>query len=118
MRCEIAPEVPRAIRGDSTRMRQVVVYLLGNAIKFTHEGEVAIDVAVENDRESRMLHFTVSDTGTGIPIEKQKSIFDPFSQADSSTTRKYGGTGLGLTISIRLVAIMGGRMWVESEHGK
>jgi signal transduction histidine kinase/DNA-binding response OmpR family regulator len=116
--CEIAPDVPEVVLGDSSRLRQIVVNLVGNAIKFTHEGEVALKVGVEvADGESRLLHFTVSDTGIGIPAEKQKLIFDPFSQADSSTTRKYGGTGLGLTISARLVNVMGGRIWVESEVG-
>ncbi len=116
--CDFAPEVPEAIRGDSTRLRQVVVNLVGNAIKFTDKGEVALKVlVVQGEGGDRTLHFTVSDTGVGIPPEKQKSIFDPFTQADSSTTRKYGGTGLGLSISIRLVRMMGGSMWVESEPG-
>ncbi len=116
--CEIAPEVPEVVEGDSSRLRQIVLNLVGNAIKFTHEGEVALKVAVEAaDNEERLLHFTVSDTGIGIPAEKQKLIFDPFSQADASTTRKYGGTGLGLTISARLVNVMGGRIWVESQVG-
>jgi signal transduction histidine kinase/DNA-binding response OmpR family regulator len=116
--CEIAPEVPEVVEGDSSRLRQIVVNVVGNAIKFTHEGEVALKVDVEaTDGEDRLLHFTVSDTGIGIPAEKQKLIFDPFSQADASTTRKYGGTGLGLTISTRLVNVMGGRIWVESEVG-
>ena len=117
--CEIAPEVPEVVEGDSTRLRQIVVNLVGNAVKFTHDGEVALKVAVEAaNNEERLLHFTVSDTGIGIPPEKQKLIFDPFSQADASTTRKYGGTGLGLTISARLVNVMGGKIWVESEVGR
>jgi signal transduction histidine kinase/DNA-binding response OmpR family regulator len=116
--CEIAPEVPEVVETDSTRIRQIVVNLVGNAIKFTHAGEVALKVGVEAvGGADRLLHFTVSDTGIGIPAEKQKLIFDPFSQADTSTTRKYGGTGLGLTISARLVKVMGGRMWLESEVG-
>ena len=116
--CELAPEVPDAIQGDATRLRQVVVNLIGNAIKFTEAGEVALKVLVmQSGNANRMLHFIVSDTGIGIPAEKQKSIFDPFTQADASTTRKYGGTGLGLSISIRLVRMMGGKMWVESEPG-
>jgi signal transduction histidine kinase/CheY-like chemotaxis protein len=117
--CEVAPDVPEVVRGDSTRLRQIVVNLAGNAIKFTPEGEVALKVHVETqDASSRLLHFTVSDTGVGIAPEKHKLIFDPFSQADSSTTRNYGGTGLGLTISARLVAMMGGTIWVESEVGR
>jgi len=116
--CDIAPEVPEGIRGDSTRLRQVVINLIGNAIKFTDAGEVALKVLViQSEGGDRLLHFTVSDTGVGIPPEKQKSIFEPFTQADSSTTRKYGGTGLGLSISVRLVRMMEGNMWVESEPG-
>ncbi len=118
--CEIAPEVPEIVRGDATRIRQVVVNLIGNAIKFTKEGEVELKVEAggEADGANRLFHFIVSDTGIGIPTEKQKEIFAPFSQADASTTRKYGGTGLGLTISTRLVKLMGGRLWVESEEGR
>jgi len=117
--CEVAPEVPEMARGDSNRLRQIIVNLVGNAIKFTHEGEVALKVRVDAEEgDDRILHFVVSDTGVGIPPQKQKLIFEPFSQADSSTTRKYGGTGLGLTISARLVAMMGGTMWVESEVGR
>jgi signal transduction histidine kinase/DNA-binding response OmpR family regulator len=118
--CEIAPEVPEIVRGDSTRIRQVVVNLVGNAIKFTKEGEVELRVQAEGEADgaSRLFHFIVSDTGIGIPPHKQKEIFAPFSQADASTTRKYGGTGLGLTISTRLVKLMGGKLWVESEEGR
>ncbi len=117
--CEVAPEVPEMARGDSNRLRQIIVNLVGNAIKFTDAGEVALKVGVDAvEGGDRILHFVVSDTGVGIPPEKQKLIFEPFSQADSSTTRKYGGTGLGLTISARLVAMMGGMMWVESEMGR
>ncbi len=117
--CEVAPEVPEMARGDSNRLRQIVVNLVGNAIKFTDEGEVALKVRVAAQKGAdRILQLTVSDTGVGIPPEKQKLIFEPFSQADTSTTRKYGGTGLGLTISTRLVEMMGGRMWVESEEGR
>jgi two-component system sensor histidine kinase/response regulator len=107
------------VQGDPNRLRQIVVNLVGNAIKFTVEGEVALKVRVEaEDDIEHNLHFTVSDTGIGIPPEKLKHIFEPFSQADSSTTRKYGGTGLGLSISSRLVEVMGGKMWVESEVGR
>ena len=117
--CEIAPSVPDVLRGDSNRLRQVVVNLVGNAIKFTDQGEVALTVWIEaEDRDDRIIHFTVSDSGIGIPPEKQKLIFEPFVQADNSTTRKYGGTGLGLTISKRLVGLMDGKIWVESEVGR
>jgi len=117
--CEIAPETPEFVRGDSSRLRQIVINLVGNAIKFTERGEVALRVSPEyKDGGDNMFHFTVTDTGIGIPQDKLGVIFDPFSQADASTTRKYGGTGLGLTISSRLVRMMGGRTWVESEVGK
>jgi two-component system sensor histidine kinase/response regulator len=117
--CEIDARVPEVVRGDSTRLRQIVVNLLGNAIKFTHEGEVALNVQVESEAaNNRIVHFVVSDTGIGIPPEKRKAIFQPFSQADNSTTRKFGGTGLGLTISARLVHIMGGEIWVDSQVGR
>jgi PAS domain S-box-containing protein len=117
--CEVAPEVPDVVEGDSSRLRQVLVNLVGNAIKFTNKGEVALKAHVEaGDGKDRIVHFTVLDTGVGIPPEKQNLIFQPFAQADASTTRKYGGTGLGLTISTRLVGMMGGKMWVESEVGR
>jgi signal transduction histidine kinase/DNA-binding response OmpR family regulator len=117
--CEVAPEVPEAVRGDSSRLRQILVNLIGNALKFTQEGEIELRVNLDaEDNHHRLIHFTVSDTGIGIPPEKQKLIFDAFSQADTSTTRKYGGTGLGLTISLRLVTMMGGKIWVESELGR
>jgi signal transduction histidine kinase/CheY-like chemotaxis protein len=117
--CEIAPEVPEAVNGDANRLRQIIVNLIGNAVKFTQEGEVGLKVTVEAEEgEERILRFCISDTGVGIPVEKQNMIFDPFAQADTSTTRKYGGTGLGLTISARLVDMMGGRIWVQSEAGR
>jgi two-component system, sensor histidine kinase and response regulator len=117
--CELAPEVPEMVRGDVNRLNQVLINLVGNAVKFTHEGEVALKVQVDSrDSENRVLHFEVADTGIGVPLEKQKTIFDPFAQADTSTTRKYGGTGLGLTISTRLLQKMGGKIWLESEVGK
>jgi PAS domain S-box-containing protein len=117
--CHILPEVPDALRGDPTRLRQIVINLIGNAIKFTSQGEVLIRVETLEETESEaMLHFSVTDTGVGIPLEKQASIFEAFTQADNSTTRKYGGTGLGLSISSRLVEMMGGRMWLESEAGR
>ncbi len=116
--CDIDPEVPECIQGDSTRLRQVVVNLIGDAIKFTDAGEVALKAHLtQSEKGDRLLHFTVSDTGIGIPPEKQKTIFEPFTQADTSTTRKYGGTGLGLSISIRLVRMMAGSMWIESQPG-
>ncbi|MGO8814364.1 MAG: response regulator [Terriglobia bacterium] len=117
--CDVAGEVPDAVVGDPTRLRQVVVNLLSNALKFTERGEVLLRVEGEDlGPEDSSLHFSVHDTGIGIPREKQKVIFEAFTQADSSTTRRFGGTGLGLTISSRLVAMMHGRVWVESEPGK
>ncbi len=117
--CQIAAEVPEALVGDAGRLCQVLVNLVGNAIKFTEHGEVVVRVA-EEDRagDEVLLHFSVQDTGIGIPAEKQAVIFEAFAQADSSTTRKYGGTGLGLAISVQLVALMGGRLWVESAAGQ
>jgi two-component system, sensor histidine kinase and response regulator len=106
-------------RSCGPRLSQIILNLVGNSIKFTHEGEVALTVELESsDADSDSVHFTVSDTGTGIPQEKQSSIVDPFSQGDTSTTRKYGGTGLGLTISARFIALMGGTFWVQSEAGQ
>ena len=117
---EIAPEAPDALSGDELRFRQVLLNLLSNAIKFTGSGgRIRIRVGAESvvDREV-VLHVSVADTGIGIPEDKRQLIFEEFRQADSSTTRKYGGTGLGLGISSRLVALMGGRIWVESEVGR
>jgi PAS domain S-box-containing protein len=117
--CEIATEVPGIVHGDSSRLDQIIINLISNAIKFTQEGEVVLKVQLETkEGHDCILHFTVADTGIGVPLEKQKIIFDPFTQADTSTTRKYGGTGLGLTISARLIGMMGGRIWMESEVGK
>jgi PAS domain S-box-containing protein len=141
--CHVASDVPDALLGDPVRLGQVVFNLVGNALKFTERGEVVVEVrnaeyGMQNSEESqnseaeperealssvphsefRILHFEVRDTGIGVPPSKREYIFDPFAQADGSTTRKYGGTGLGLAIARRLVETMGGRMWVESELGK
>jgi len=117
--CFVPPELPDFVIGDPVRLRQVVLNLAGNAIKFTDHGEVVLSVEAEaGDADSLNLHFTVTDTGIGIPLEKQKLIFEPFTQADTSTTRRYGGTGLGLSISMRLIEMMGGKIWLESEVGK
>lgn len=157
--CHIAPDVPTLVRGDGLRLRQIVVNLIGNAIKFTHQGEVLLDVRLEteetdpgpthgNGRRLRprepvspssqtsalsplgrsatsddhsqvvRLHFSVTDTGIGISEQEQERIFDAFEQADMSTTRHYGGTGLGLAISARLVQLMGGEIWVDSQIGR
>ena len=113
--CRIAPDVPDALLGDPGRLRQVLINLVGNAIKFTERGEVTVDVEAGRLDDDAELTFTVSDTGIGIPPEKQSQIFGAFVQADASTTRRYGGTGLGLAISSQLVELMGGRIWVDSE---
>ena len=110
--------MPDIVVGDLGRLRQILVNLVGNAIKFTDRGEVALKVEVERTEGNQFtLHFVVSDTGIGIAPEKCESIFESFAQADTSTTREYGGTGLGLTISKRLVELMGGRIWIESQLG-
>jgi two-component system, sensor histidine kinase and response regulator len=115
----VAHDVPIRVEGDPTRLRQIVVNLVGNAIKFTDQGEVVLHVTAESQTEREIvLHFTVTDTGIGIPFDKQQMIFAPFTQADSSATRRYGGTGLGLAISFQLTELMGGRLWVESTEGK
>jgi len=116
--CDIAPDVPEEFLGDSSRLRQVILNLAGNAIKFTSAGEVSVRVEMDDVENGETLHFTVADTGIGISAEKREAIFAPFTQADTSTTRKYGGTGLGLTICKHLVAMMGGRIWLESELGR
>jgi PAS domain S-box-containing protein len=116
---DISADVPDALLGDAGRLRQVLLNVLGNSVKFTNEGEVVLRVHVEESDASRAkLRFSVSDTGIGIPREKQQQIFQAFTQADSSTTRRYGGTGLGLAISLQLVEMMRGRMWVESDVGR
>ncbi len=111
----VFPDVPDNLIGDPHRVRQIVINLVSNAIKFTHKGEVVLNVEKESETEDEVtLHFSVTDTGIGIPKNKQKMIFEAFKQADGSTTREYGGTGLGLAISSRLVGMMGGKIWVES----
>jgi len=116
--CRIEHGVPEMLLGDPGRLRQVIINLISNAIKFTAEGEVVFRVALESEGEERVdLHFSVADTGIGIPSSKLDSIFSAFTQADSSTTRRFGGTGLGLTICRRLADLMGGRIWAESEEG-
>ena len=118
LRHTIAPEVPLYLIGDPNRLRQIIINLLGNSIKFTDKGGLAVRVEQDpNDSRPGRLRFSISDTGIGIPADKLDLIFESFSQADSSTTRKYGGTGLGLTISKQLVELMDGRIWVESEVG-
>jgi PAS domain S-box-containing protein len=118
LRCEVHSGVPDGIIADPVRLAQIVINLLGNAIKFTSQGEIELQVALDRaDADQALLHFSVRDTGIGISAEKQKKIFEAFTQADSSMTRRFGGSGLGLTISAQLVGMMGGRIWVESEPG-
>jgi signal transduction histidine kinase/DNA-binding response OmpR family regulator len=116
--CDIDPNVPAGVVGDPTRIQQVLTNLVTNALKFTARGHVLVAVREDSHAEgSTKLHVSVTDTGIGIPPEQQAAIFEPFRQADGSTTRRFGGTGLGLTISATLVQLMGGRLWVESEPG-
>ena len=115
----LEPNVPLHVLGDPSRLRQVLLNLAGNAVKFTSQGEIGVRLSVEAVSESRVqLHVAVRDTGVGIPTGKQRRLFQPFEQADSSTTRRYGGTGLGLAISARIVQLMGGVIWIESTPGK
>ncbi len=119
LECRLSEEVPDLLVGDRDRLRQVLVNLLGNAIKFTEHGRVEVGADCETPREDHLsLHFWVADTGIGIPSDKQAGIFEAFAQVDGSATRRYGGTGLGLAICSRLVGMMGGRIWVESEPGR
>jgi len=117
--CDVEPGVPRQVAGDPGRLRQILINLLNNAIKFTEHGEVELRVQVQAEHEAQVqLQFSVRDTGIGIPADKQKLIFEAFTQQDTSTTRRFGGTGLGLTISSRLAGLLGGRIWVDSEADK
>ncbi len=119
MACRIAPEVPEILLGDPGRLRQIIVNLVGNAIKFTEQGEIVLDVSQVSRVGDRLrLHFSLRDTGIGIPADKQARVFEAFGQADASTTRQFGGTGLGLTISSQLVQLMHGEIWLESEVGR
>jgi signal transduction histidine kinase len=119
LNCTVDPQVVDLLAGDPVRLRQVIVNLVGNAIKFTNSGAVTVTAHKESQEGNQTtVHFIVKDTGIGIPRERQKDIFFSFTQADNSTTRKYGGTGLGLTISHRLTEMLGGRIWVESEPGR
>jgi two-component system sensor histidine kinase/response regulator len=117
--CEIDPDIPESVMGDPTRLQQILTNLVGNAIKFTHQGEVRVTIrSLEKVGDSARIEFAVSDTGIGVPLDKQASIFDSFTQADGSTTRKYGGTGLGLAIASRLVRSMGGSIDLDSAPGR
>ena len=117
--CDIGPDVPNGTIGDPVRLQQVLVNLVGNAIKFTEHGHILLQIREDARHDGTTdVHFQISDTGIGIPAEKQATVFEAFSQADGSTTRRFGGTGLGLTISSTLVRMMGGRIWVESEPGR
>ncbi len=116
--CHIPPEVPDEVVGDPTRLNQIVVNLVGNAVKFTSVGEIVVKVEIESQSEDQgVFHFSVVDTGPGIPSDKQKLIFEAFTQSDNSMTRKYGGTGLGLSISSKLVGLLRGKIWVQSQTG-
>ncbi len=116
---EVQPDVAEAVLGDPGRLRQIIVNLVGNSIKFTERGEILLSVTQEEEScDDVSLHFAVKDTGVGIPVDKQERIFEAFSQADGTMARKYGGTGLGLTICTKLVGMMGGRIWVESQPGQ
>jgi len=120
--CRISPDVPQRIQGDPTRLRQVLMNLLGNAVKFTEKGEIVLTLRTlaedATGEKPRFLQFSVRDTGIGIPAEKINAVFEKFTQSDSSITRKYEGTGLGLTISRQIIELMGGKIWAESQPGE
>ena len=119
LRCDVTAEVPNHVTGDWLRLQQVLINLVGNALKFTERGRVVVTIDMESrSGDDAILHFAVADTGIGVPRERQAAIFDAFTQADGSTARSHGGTGLGLTISRRLVDMMGGRLWLSSEPGR
>ncbi|MGC2657373.1 MAG: ATP-binding protein, partial [Bryobacteraceae bacterium] len=123
--CKVAPGIPSTVTGDPDRLRQILVNLIDNAIKFTSRGGITISVdcdsgpfnADDRSEAAVLIHFTVRDTGIGIPEEKRRLVFEAFSQADTSSTRRYGGTGLGLAISSSLVTLMNGQIWLESHVG-
>jgi signal transduction histidine kinase/CheY-like chemotaxis protein len=119
LRCDVTPDVPNHVTGDWHRLQQVLINLVGNALKFTTEGRVVVTVDVEErGGESVLLHVAVADTGIGVPLDRQAAIFEAFTQVDGSTTRRHGGSGLGLTISRRFVEMMGGRLWLDSSPGR
>ncbi len=118
LECQIASQVPTFLKGDPVRLRQIILNLIGNAIKFTSAGSVTVGIDVEPAAEGReCVHVQVHDTGIGIPEDKQEMIFEAFTQEDGSTSRRFGGSGLGLTICSRLVKLMDGRIWVVSNPG-
>ncbi|MDM8537926.1 ATP-binding protein [Desulfobacterales bacterium HSG17] len=124
--CNIHPDISKYLMGDSVRLRQIIINLVGNAVKFTEKGEINVSVkpasvknaSVKNRNETDMLHFSIKDTGIGIPAHRVNKIFEPFTQAEGSTARRFGGTGLGTTISRQLTELMGGKIWAESREGK
>jgi CheY-like chemotaxis protein/anti-sigma regulatory factor (Ser/Thr protein kinase) len=119
LHCQTAPDVPSCLKGDSARLTQIIINLVDNAVKFTHNGEIGISASLVSDLDGfAVIRFEIRDTGIGIPQSRLAVIFDPFTQADGSTTRQYGGTGLGLAICRQLAELMGGEIGVESKEGK